>query len=222
MKTAVLSLSIIWFMIVLLNSSKFSLLLFFFIIFAAGERFWETFINSKQNIFNDNSKFDWLFRIIALSYILMMFGVILEYIIAPKRINYGLTIFGIIIFALALVLRLYSIKSLGGKLKTFILGRYRRRSLRRKKIIKRGAYKYIRHPIYLGGIIESISIPLIFNAYYTLVFVCLTCVPFLILRAYLEEREIIKIFGENYIEYKSTVPAFFPWRALRGNIIKKP
>jgi protein-S-isoprenylcysteine O-methyltransferase Ste14 len=52
-------------------------------------------------------------------------------------------------------------------------------------------------------IIEALGIPAIFNSYYTLGFAALIYAPLIIVRAYLEERELIKIFGKDYVRYST-------------------
>lgn len=211
MKIIILLLIIIWFITIISNFSKFNLFLFLFIISSAIERFWETFITTRQNILDKTSKFDWLFNLISLSYILMMFGTVLEYLFIPKKLIYPLVFLGFITFFLALLLRLWAIKTLEEDWNIFVLEESKHK-IKQSKLKEDGPYKYIRHPIYLGVIIESISIPLIFNSYYTLGFAVLFCLPLVILRAYLEENESIKKFGQDYIKYKTKVFAFLPFR----------
>lgn len=202
MRKIILLLTLGWLITVLVNFAKFNLLLVLFILFAAAERFWETFIIAKQNIFDTKSKFDWLFRILSYYYILIMFGTVIEYLVLRRRLNYPFVLAGGAIFIFALVLRLWAIKTLGGNWNTCVLGKIKRK-FKPRKIIKKGPYHIFRHPIYLGTAVETLSIPLIFNSLYTLGFVILVYVPLVILRAYLEEQELIKIFGKDYLKYKA-------------------
>tara|TARA_Y100000310_G_C20626110_1_gene785993 strand:+ start:1222 stop:1635 length:414 start_codon:yes stop_codon:yes gene_type:complete len=70
-----------------------------------------------------------------------------------------------------------------------------------KKIVTRGIYSKIRHPIYIGQalcaagwifIIESLAVRVI----------CVAIILITIVRAILEERVLTKRFGKQYLEYK--------------------
>ena len=211
MRILILLLTLAWFVFVAANFSRISLFLAVFIIFAALERFYETLIAAKQNILDKTAKFDWLFNTLAFCYILLLFGVIFEYLSIPKMINYVFTSLGISAFFFALALRLWAIKSLGGRWETLVLGENKKEA-GSPGLIKNGPYKYVRHPIYLGAIIESLSIPLAFNSYFTLVVVILVYLPLIVFRASLEEKKSVKIFGGDYLEYISGVPRFFPFK----------
>jgi protein-S-isoprenylcysteine O-methyltransferase Ste14 len=214
MKIIILSLIVFWFAFVGMNFLKFNLFLVIFILFVAVERFWETFFAAKHNILDKKSQFDWLFRLILFCYVLLMYGNIYEYLYIPKQINYALTASGIVCFFLALVIKLSAIRSLGGKWESHVLGE-NKQGIARDKLIQNGPYRYIRHPIYLGAIIEAISIPLVFNSFFTLIFSVLIYGPLFVYRALLEEKESVKKFGEDYAKYISAVPAFFPYKKDR-------
>lgn len=70
----------------------------------------------------------------------------------------------------------------------------------------KGVYGWIRHPMLLAGFLFlATSGPsqnnLVFLFMYT---------SYMLIGAYYEERRLIRIFGEQYIEYKRQVGAFFP------------
>jgi protein-S-isoprenylcysteine O-methyltransferase Ste14 len=208
MKTVFIFLISLWLAVVIINLQKLNLFLVLFIIFAAVERFWETFLSARYNILDKNSKFDWLFKIIGLFYVILMFGTVLESIYFFKEPDYRFAILGFCIFFPALFLRLSAVRALGGVLDTNIFAGESPPG--QKKLVRRGPYKYLRHPIYLGTILECLSIPLAYSCRYTFLFALLFCLPLLVARAYLEERESEKIFGQDYLKYKSEVKAFLP------------
>jgi protein-S-isoprenylcysteine O-methyltransferase Ste14 len=208
MKIIFIFLIIIWLVVLILNLQKLNLFLVVFIIVAAAERFWETFISARHNILDRKSKFDWLFKIIGLFYILNMFGTILESVYLSKELDYRFRFFWFFVFCLALMLRLSAVRALGHALDTNIFGR--ESTPGQKRLVRCGPYKYLRHPIYLGTILECLSIPLVFSSRYTFLFALLFCVPLLVMRAYLEEQESLKNFGQDYLKYRSEVFAFLP------------
>lgn len=72
-----------------------------------------------------------------------------------------------------------------------------------------GILKSIRHPVYSGTILIVIGYWLFNPNMPTLVSVICILV-YLPLGIYLEERKLIKQFGERYIQYKRDVPALIP------------
>ena len=73
----------------------------------------------------------------------------------------------------------------------------------------RGPYRWVRHPLYLFTIILFWSYPvittdrLLFNILWTI---------WVIVGTWLEERELVEDFGDDYREYQSKVPMLFPRR----------
>jgi len=87
--------------------------------------------------------------------------------------------------------------------------------IKKVRLVKIGPYKYVRHPIYLGIVIEVVSIPLIANAYFSLAFAILINVPLQLIRLRLEERNSFRKFGDIYLRYKQEVSALFPVKYVR-------
>ena len=82
--------------------------------------------------------------------------------------------------------------------------------------MQNGPYKYIRHPGYLSLIIESLSIPVILNAYYTFIGVILIYIPVILVTAKLEDRKMQKKIGEKFVAYKEKTGAFLPKNFFDG------
>jgi protein-S-isoprenylcysteine O-methyltransferase Ste14 len=148
------------------------------------------------------------------------------YFIAPKpnKIIYDLDYpFDIIIFALQ-VCSLFGLiwASKDIDLKEFIgisqviryyEGNYKLDDLDEKQTLRiSGAFKLVRHPIYLFSIL-FLGLRPEMNLFYLTMFICLT-IYFYIGSIY-EERKLVKIFGEKYIEYQKTVPRIFPIKFKR-------
>ena len=82
-------------------------------------------------------------------------------------------------------------------------------------------YKYIRHPQYLAFILIIFGFLIQWPTLITLLMA-----PVLIFRyirlARAEEKEMLKIFGREYVVYKARVPEFFPsLKLLVGDLIRK-
>lgn len=77
--------------------------------------------------------------------------------------------------------------------------------------VRRGIYRYLRHPNYVGVVLEIAFIPLIHGAWLTaLVFTVLNA---LILRARIRTEEAALRRASDYEGVFSATPRFIPWRA---------
>lgn len=76
-------------------------------------------------------------------------------------------------------------------------------------LLQEGIYGVIRHPRYVAVIIGISGFALVVN-YLGPYLMVLGSVPALLLVIFFEERELADRFGEEYGEYRSRVPAFFP------------
>ncbi len=83
------------------------------------------------------------------------------------------------------------------------------RETRTMPLTIRGAYRWVRHPLYFFSIIMIWSCPevtpdrLLFNVLWT---------TWILLATLLEERDLVADFGDRYREYQATVPMIVPWR----------
>lgn len=78
----------------------------------------------------------------------------------------------------------------------------------------RGAYRWVRHPIYTASLLLIWSQPdltydrILFNVSWT---------AWIIIGSFLEERDLVGNFGSAYLEYQKKVPMLIPWRIPRSN-----
>lgn len=78
------------------------------------------------------------------------------------------------------------------------------------RLIKHGVYKYIRHPIYLGAMLYTPGIPLLFSSMYGSI-IMMALIPFLIYRIGIEEEMLIEEFGDEYREYMDNTKKLIPY-----------
>ncbi|MFC1872686.1 methyltransferase family protein [Chloroflexota bacterium] len=86
-----------------------------------------------------------------------------------------------------------------------------------QKLITTGLYRYIRNPMLLGLFIFLVGLGLLLGSL-SLIFI-LTPIFIIINVLYLmaiEEKEMEKKFGKQYLDYKKKVPMWFP-RFFKGN-----
>ena len=71
-----------------------------------------------------------------------------------------------------------------------------------------GPYKYVRHPLYVGWLFAFWSTPTMTVAH--LVFALITTV-YILVAIQLEERDLVKMHGKDYAEYRDRVPMLIPF-----------
>ena len=72
-------------------------------------------------------------------------------------------------------------------------------------------YKYVRHPLYLGWMIAFWAAPVMTIAH--LLFAAI-CTGYMLAAIRFEERDLIQVFGDKYIQYKQAAPMIIPF--IRG------
>ena len=177
-----------------------------FICFIVIERVWETFYSTGENK-RYKLQGDWTLPLVSIAYELMLFGIIFEHFLIKKQLNLWITAFALLIYGLSCIFRVWGMMTLKEQWAVHAVGAQK---VKDAFLVQAGPYKYVRHPIYFGVILEVISIPLIWNAYFVVVFTIVINVPLQIVRAYFEEKASIRKLGREYISYRNSVPALFP------------
>jgi protein-S-isoprenylcysteine O-methyltransferase Ste14 len=190
-----------------MRQTWFGIALVIFMIFVSMQRLLETF--ARRPTIEGDRMLRWSFPLMMVIHSTIFAGTLVEYFLVNRAITYWVTAIGLMLYFGSLVLRNAAIRTLGRYFSLHIEIR------KEHTLIKEGVYGALRHPIYSAVIVELISVPLVANAYYTVLFTIVVYLPLLFLRLQREEMALIKRFGDNYAQYRRDVGALVPkWSAL--------
>lgn len=113
-------------------------------------------------------------------------------------------IIGMIVFLLFSWIQILSVKTLGENYSQEVL------ILKNHKLITKGIFRVIRHPQYLSQILMDLGAAFALLSYIILP-IALLEIPFLILRANLEEKLLAKYFKNEFADYKKKSGFLLPF-----------
>ncbi len=142
----------------------------------------------------------WTTKYIFYVYIIIFLGTIIEYFIVRRPVNFYITTIGILFYIIGILGRQWAFNSLGEFWSVNIEIR------ENHKLIKKGPYKYIRHPNNFFHLIEVIGIILVPNSYYVMILFLIAYLPVIILRSIIEEKVMMEKFGDDYKKKKNGFP----------------
>ena len=80
-------------------------------------------------------------------------------------------------------------------------------------LVRSGIYAYSRNPSVIGKLLGFLSVGVALNSFtFVAVLAPLLLTGSLLEKVWLQEPQLIDIFGEDYQKYRREVPLFFPWR----------
>lgn len=186
--------------------------LMLYIIF---ERVWEGLYTSRDKD-SDKVEGDWTLPVSVVSYILLIELCMIEFYAVNRRFNPVVSIIAAIAYLFALFMRLWAVRTLGDQWSIHIVGKDKLTGVR--KLVETGPYRYVVHPVYLGIILEQVSIPLISNLYFTGMVAVFFSIFVQFRKAGIEESEMKKHLGDAYACYIRKRPRF---NLLRGLIMAR-
>ncbi|MFW9992935.1 MAG: methyltransferase family protein [Candidatus Odinarchaeota archaeon] len=80
-------------------------------------------------------------------------------------------------------------------------------------------YSYIRHPMYTGDFFLALGLALLKNNLLAIIIALMSFIPFVI-GAKMEDRELVKRFGQVHLQYIDRTPSFFPYLRNAGKFLR--
>jgi protein-S-isoprenylcysteine O-methyltransferase Ste14 len=115
-----------------------------------------------------------------------------------------LSLCGIFLMLLGLVIRWAAILTLGRYFTVNVS------ILPAHQIVKKGIYKYIRHPSYAGGLVSFLGLGLAFSNWLSSIVIVVPILTAYIYRIQVEEKALIQAFGQEYLDYSNTTKRLIP------------
>jgi len=90
------------------------------------------------------------------------------------------------------------------------------------RLITTGLYAYVRNPMFLGGFLFLLGLGVLLGSLsLTFIFAPLLIVLYVFYVKAVEEKEMEKKFGQEYLEYKKRVPMFIPRVEAIRNVARR-
>ncbi len=121
-----------------------------------------------------------------------------------KSSNHNLRVIGLIIYLVFSWIQIWSYKALGDNYSQNVL------IFRSHKLVEKGPFRIIRHPQYLCQILMDLGGGLA-TLSYIIIPLALIEIPFIIMRALLEEKLLAKNFKDSFSAYKKKTGFMFPF-----------
>ncbi len=127
------------------------------------------------------------FDILLMAVTIIMVILFIFYYPQPEMFSYGifLRIVGLLMVILGAYLSLITSKQIGF-LRSFSQSIFTRKKY---ELERKGAFRYLKHPMYLGSFLIFIGATVLINSFYMLVFT-IECGVYFIIRSKLEEKEL--------------------------------
>ena len=121
--------------------------------------------------------------------------------IADGYIRYA----GLAVILIGIIFRIIAVRTLG---KFFTVDVTIREG---HHLVKKGIYKYFRHPSYTASLLTFIGFGISLNNWYSLLIVVIAVVIVFIMRIRIEEKTLIARFGDEYLRYKKEAWGLIPF-----------
>jgi protein-S-isoprenylcysteine O-methyltransferase Ste14 len=117
----------------------------------------------------------------------------------------ALFLFSLALMIAGALLRQHCLKMLGDHFT------YDVRVSEKSEIIKRGIYKWVRHPSYTGGMLFNLGLGLALTNWNSIAFIVIGMVVMYVYRVHVEEQALLQIHSGSYREYMRHTKRFVPF-----------
>ncbi|WP_374948694.1 methyltransferase family protein [Mucilaginibacter sp.] len=121
--------------------------------------------------------------------------------IGPDWLRYA----GLALIILGILMRFIAVRTLGQFFTVDVTIR------EGHQLIKKGLYKYFRHPSYTASLLTFIGFGLSLNNWYSLLIVVFAVIVVFLMRIRIEEKALTSQFGDEYLQYKKQAWGLFPF-----------
>lgn len=166
------------------------------------ERMRATFARSRTE--PGQQQMSWSLYVFYTLYTFIIVGSFAEHFFSQRLLVMWVSGVGLAMYVFSTVLRNAAIRALGRFWSLQIEIR------QEHQLVREGVYRYVRHPVYAAIVLEMLSIPLVAQAWWTLLFAAFTHVPLLMFRLSREEKALVDKFGDAYRQYQREVGALWP------------
>jgi protein-S-isoprenylcysteine O-methyltransferase Ste14 len=157
--------------------------------------------DSAQNEASNRS-FWWILP----GFVAVFFGPPLEFLHLPVSLprGIGMELTGLLVILLGLMMRAWTRLSIGGMYTGYVKIQVHH------VLVTDGPYHIVRHPGYAGFVLMALGLAIGYSSWIGLAAIPLLLLPGLSYRMRVEERLLIKRFGEEYREYANKTRALIP------------
>jgi protein-S-isoprenylcysteine O-methyltransferase Ste14 len=155
---------------------------------------------------------DWTAAAVGFGYVAVLYACLVD--VYLRRLAFplpGVSALGVSLYAAGLLLRTVALRHLGEHWSVQL----DQASSPGASLIRSGPYAYIRHPIYLGAMLENAGVALLFASPAAFAISLAGFCPAELARARFEERALLASAGEPYAAYRREVGGFVPRKWFR-------
>lgn len=178
------------------------------VIMAANASLWlfQPAVSTKETSENKSNDRYSVVLIIVMSLVSTIIPVVdWAYFLGPAKTNIPATVLGFIILWSGVILRSYSIKTLGKHFTPTV------QLQKDHALITSGPYSVIRHPSYLGALLAIVGIAIFFNSLAGAVAAFVAMMIAYTIRINVEEKALISLFGNVYTNYQKQTKKLIPY-----------
>jgi len=181
--------------------AAYAILIGFFLI----ERFLRKGSKDMRKTKFDKGSTVFISAVMGIAFVLLFVSPILNYFDIAKIAYFRVGIIGLLLGCIGILVRCMAF---------YTLGRFFTRTLQEAEnhaLVTNGIYKYIRHPGYLSDILIFLGVGMALLNWIPVIFVVATYPIVYSYRIKMEEKMLIEVFTDSYIEYQKTSKKLIPF-----------